>query len=113
MSDEYTENAYQCAIVRELLRHLIDNFIPVANTEPKSQLICDEVPYKDRVVPIDSLVSMVSLLREREQWLRAEMGQFEMRRAQHVPLRKTSTESNPNKKTSNNSQNYQDRKSVV
>jgi hypothetical protein len=80
MNEEYKVKAYERTILAEVRRYLIDTFIPYAPDEQKAWLICEDVAHKDRVVPVDALIDVVTLIQEREDLIEREMNKYQFRR---------------------------------
>jgi hypothetical protein len=90
ISHEFIRHAYRRAVWAELQRLLMDRYV-VQDKPPAAEIICEEVPFAQRVVREDVLMEMLDELELLQEAERREMMQFEMKR------KKNGTQAGPEK----------------
>jgi len=76
---EFEHLAYEKAIIDYLIEYLSEKCLEV-DGEPGSTVICDEVAFRDRIVPQSELVSYISKLRGESAIIQKELRGFRLHR---------------------------------
>lgn len=79
-SEEFKRLAYRREVLRTAIRLIVENYVGDDDVPPPEELICEDVAYKDRVVPPYSLHEVIQELREMEIQTENELKQYEIRK---------------------------------
>jgi hypothetical protein len=76
---QYAAIAYRRTLLHNVITYLKRNYVGL-DSDPKDQLICEEVFHVDRVVPPEEIDEFIEELENEEESLRLELGRFEFTR---------------------------------
>lgn len=76
ISPDFAALAYERQIVRYLKKYLIERCLPDNGSPPKESLVCDDLPFSDRDIPLDAVLGMVQRLVVTEDVLSKKLGAF-------------------------------------
>ena len=79
MSESFNKHAYRRTIIATLQRVMLDRFIQSdSSTKNMEQMICEEVPRSESVVPQQALIDFFNELQLEENEERQLLGSFQM-----------------------------------
>lgn len=77
ISDSYKKLAYEAAVFGTAARLLSEKYIP-GDGGQKEELICEHLPFRDRVVPAEQIANAIARLQAEEQRLLGEMNKYQL-----------------------------------
>jgi hypothetical protein len=84
MNSSYKQLAYEITVFMEAVRLLQGKYISGGGNKVE-ELVCELVPYSERIVPTDSVTEVINRMLEEVRRLQEEMAQFDFRKRDERP----------------------------